>query len=66
MSTVIDIETAVKSLSRDDLTTFRDWFMDFDADAWDKQFEEDVNAGRLDVLADEAIRDLSEGRCTDL
>lgn len=40
--------------------------MDFDADAWDKQFEEDVNAGRLDVLADEAIRDLSEGRCTDL
>ncbi len=66
MSTVIDIETAVKSLSRSDLTTFRDWFMDFDADAWDKQLEEDVNAGRLDDLADEAIRDMREGRCTEL
>ena len=29
-----------------------------DAVAWDKQFEEDVAAGRLDALADEAIRDL--------
>lgn len=63
---MIDIETAVKSLSRSDLTTFRDWFMDFDADAWDKQLEEDVNAGRLDDLADEAIRDMREGRCTEL
>ncbi len=40
--------------------------MDFDADAWDKQLEEDVNAGRLDDLADEAIRDMREGRCTEL
>ena len=31
-----------------------------DAVAWDKQFEEDVAAGRLDALADEAIRDLRE------
>ncbi len=66
MSTVFDIENAVQKLSRGDLTTFRDWFLSFDATAWDKQFEEDVAAGRLDALADEAIRDLREGRCTDL
>ena len=66
MSTVFDIENAVQKLSRGDLTTFRDWFLNFDAAAWDKQFEEDVAAGRLDALADEAIRDLREGRCTDL
>ena len=35
------------------------WFFDFDTAAWDKQFEEDVAAGRLDALADEAIRRLS-------
>ena len=33
---------------------------------WDKQFEQDVAAGRLDGLADEAIRDLREGRCREL
>lgn len=66
MSTVSEIENAVRMLSRNDLTAFRDWFLGFDAAAWDKQFEEDVAAGRLDALADEAIRDLREGRCTDL
>ncbi len=66
MSTVFDIENAVQKLSRKDLTTFRDWFLGFAAAAWDKQFEDDIAAGRLDALADDAIRDLREGRCTDL
>ena len=66
MSTVFDIENAVQKLSRDELTTFRDWFLGFDAAAWDRQFEQDVAAGRLDALADEAICDLREGRCKDL
>ena len=66
MSTVNEIEAAVARLSRQELLTFRDWFSAFDAAAWDRQFEEDVAAGRLDALADEAIRDLREGRCRDL
>jgi hypothetical protein len=66
MSTVLEIENAVQKLSRGELTAFRDWFLGFDAVAWDKQFEEDVAAGHLNALADEAIRDLREGRCTDL
>ena len=35
-------------------------------EAWCKQFEEDVNAGRLDVLFDKALEHLRAGRCTDL
>ncbi len=66
MSTVIEIESAVQKLSPNDLTAFRDWFLTFDAAQWDQQFEQDVAAGRLDVLADEAIRDLRAGRCKDL
>ena len=66
MSTVSEIEHAVQQLSRSELTRFRDWFLGFDAAAWVKQFEEDVAPGRLDALADEAVRDLREGRCTDL
>jgi hypothetical protein len=66
VSTIKDIETAVKQLSRDELSAFRTWFFEFDAEAWDRQFEQDVRTGRLDRLADEALRELQEGRCTDL
>ncbi|MGZ8219254.1 hypothetical protein [Methylomagnum sp.] len=66
MNMVSEIESAVTKLSRQELTAFRDWFNEFDAEAWDKQFEADVAAGRLDALAEEALRDLDEGRCTDL
>jgi hypothetical protein len=66
MSSVQEIETAVSKLSRGELLAFRNWFSEFDAGMWDQQFEEDVAAGRLDSLADEAIRDLRKGRCRDL
>jgi hypothetical protein len=66
MNSISEIEIAVKKLSRDELSAFRDWFQEFDAEAWDKQFEADVMTGRLDALAEEALRDLREGRCTDL
>ena len=66
MSAVHEIEDAVSKLSRQELLAFRDWFSEFDSAAWDKQFAEDVSAGRLDDLANEAIRDLREGRCGNL
>ena len=66
MSTVHDIAEAIRQLTPQDLTALRTWFAAFDAEQWDQQFEEDVAAGRLDALAQEAIQDLQEGRCTDL
>jgi hypothetical protein len=66
MTMISEIEVAVAKLSREGLSAFRDWFEEFDAEAWDKQFEDDVAAGRLDALAEEALRDLREGRCTNL
>ena len=66
MLNVHEIEDAVLRLSPQDLVEFRNWFQKFDADAWDRQIEKDVEAGRLDALADEALRDLREGRTTQL
>jgi hypothetical protein len=65
-STLQEIELAVSQLSLEELTAFRAWFVEFDAAIWDKQFEADVAAGRLDALADKALQHLREGRCTDL
>ncbi|MBI3946991.1 MAG: hypothetical protein HY321_13790 [Armatimonadetes bacterium] len=63
---VQEVEEAVRQLSSEDLAAFREWFAEFDADAWDRQLEEDILAGRLDALADEAIRQSQKGLCTEL
>jgi hypothetical protein len=66
MSRLETIEGEVQQLSADELKRFREWFCQFDADAWDRQFEADVHAGRLDKLAEKAIRDDDAGRTTEL
>ena len=66
MSTLQDIEKAVQELSPDQLATFRAWFVEYDQALWDQQLERDIASGRLDSLADEAIEDLRNGRCSDL
>ena len=66
MSTVQEIQEAVEQLPEKDLAALRRWFAEFDALRWDRQFEDDVTAGRLDAFAEGALQDLGEGRCTDL
>jgi hypothetical protein len=66
VSTIQEIESAIRQLPRHELSALRDWFTQFDAAAWDQQFEQDVADGRLDALADEALGDLKAGRCRDL
>ena len=66
MSSIQEIEHAIRQLSPEDLSAFRTWFIEFDASLWDRQLESDIAVGRLDKLADEALLDLREGRCTDL
>jgi hypothetical protein len=51
MSRLQEIEKAVSQLSPEELTDFRNWFAEFDAEVWDREFEQDVAAGRLDGLA---------------
>jgi hypothetical protein len=57
MSKVENLEGQVKQLSSEELRTFREWFVLFDADAWDRQFEVDVQNGKLDELAARGLRD---------
>ena len=55
MSKVENIEQEVKNLTPSELSAFRRWFLEFDAQIWDRQIEEDVRKGKLDKLADEAL-----------
>ena len=64
MGKVESIESQINKLSPEELAAFRDWFTKFDAEAWDRQFEADAKAGKLDSLAERALRDHAAGRST--
>ena len=59
------IEKKVSGLSAEELAEFRRWFAEFDAAAWDRQIERDEKAGKLDALADDALRDHAAGKSTE-
>lgn len=64
MSRVETLEDQVKNLSTDELKLFREWFAQFDSDAWDAQIEADAKSGKLRELAERALRDHQSGRST--
>lgn len=66
MLTVQEIERAISQLPFDELTRFREWFDEFDAKAWDKQFESDAKSGKHDKLAKEAVADYRAGKSKEL
>lgn len=66
MSRVEQIEGQIKELTSEELQSLRTWFAAYDAEMWDRQFEADVHSGKLDRLAEDALRDHRAGRSTKL
>jgi hypothetical protein len=66
MSKVQELEKQIEQLSAEELAEFRRWYAEFDAQAWDRQFEADVKAGKLDALAEKALREHAAGQSTEL
>jgi hypothetical protein len=66
MTTVEDIERAVEQLTHDKLAKFRAWFEQFDAAHFDRKVEQDARNGKLDGLAEEALREYRDGRTREL
>jgi hypothetical protein len=66
MTTVEEIEKAVARLAPDQLAKFRAWFDEFDARLFDEKIERDAKSGKLDGLAEDAIRAYRKGRARDL
>jgi hypothetical protein len=60
------IEQEVQAFSREELAAFRRWFAGFDAEAWDRQFETDAQAGKLEALAERALQDHAAGKTSKL
>jgi hypothetical protein len=63
---VHELEAAVAKLSPDELAVCARWVEEYVADAWDRQIEEDIRAGRLDEAGKQADADFEAGRCKPL
>ncbi len=62
MSSVDEIRTAIERLAPEEAARLLAWFEEYAAEQWDRQIEGDAEAGKLDALADEALRDHKAGR----
>jgi hypothetical protein len=66
MNKIENIENEVRSLTVVELAAFRHWFLEFDADAWDRQLEHDSTSGKLADLAKKSLSDHKSGKSTEL
>ncbi|TVQ56019.1 MAG: hypothetical protein EA366_10225 [Spirulina sp. DLM2.Bin59] len=66
MSNVEQIEAAILSFPSSEFEQLRLWFFDLDYERWDQQIEQDIEAGQLDALAQEAIAEFQSGHCRDI
>lgn len=55
MSTVAEIESAIRELPIKDAHAVANWLQEYLDARWDKQMDEDIAAGRLDKLAEQAM-----------
>ena len=65
MSGVAEIKVAIAHLSVQEVIKLRQWFDEWEANFWDQEIEADIQAGRLDKLADEALRAFEAGDYTE-
>jgi hypothetical protein len=66
MTKLEDIEKAISKLAPAELARFRTWFDKFDSARFDEKIERDAKAGKLDLLAEQAIADHRKGRSREL
>ena len=66
MTSIAKIQEEILALSETDYRQLRQWFNELDKDEWDRQIEEDANAGKLDFLIAEALEAKEKGTLKNL
>ena len=57
MTTLREIEAAIKKLPEDERAQLREWLLEFDAASWDEQLKEDIASGKFDEHAEKALQE---------
>jgi hypothetical protein len=66
MSTVVEIEAAIRQLPAIEARKLADWLTTYLDDAWDQQMQSDAENGKLDGLIARAESAIAAGQVRDL
>ena len=66
MTTIAELQEAILGLSEAEYAELRRWLLDQDWERWEREFDEDVRAGKLDALAAEALEAKANSELEDL
>ena len=66
MTNIAKIQEEILALSETDYLQLKQWFDELEWDKWDRQIEEDSNAGKLDFLIAEAREAKEKGTLKNL
>ena len=66
MTQVELLEQHISELDDDSFSKLPEWFIEFEHARWDKQLEDDSNAGKLDFLINAALAEHEAGLTRDL
>ena len=66
MTNVTELQQAILGLSEAEYAELRRWLLDEDWERWEREFDEDVRAGKLNALAAEALEAKAGGELKDL
>lgn len=66
MTTLIEIETAIKQLNKDQVLQLAQWLDEYLDDNWDNQIKNDFQKGKLDQLIAKAEADIKTNNVKNL
>lgn len=66
MTTLLEIESAIKQLPETDVRKLAAWLQTYLSETWDQQIEEDLTSGKLDSLISKAEADIAANNVRDL
>ena len=66
MTSVAEIQQAITSLPKAEYARLIHWLQEYDWEEWDREIEADVEAGKLDFLAERVAEAKRQGTLKDL
>jgi hypothetical protein len=63
---ITEIEQAIIQLPPQDFKQLREWFEELESQKWDEQIERDAKSGKLDKIAEQALKDYRAGKAREL
>jgi hypothetical protein len=63
VNAVEKVEHSIRQFTPDQLAEFSRWFEEYVAEKWDRQIAADAAAGKLDRLAEKAVKEYDAGKC---